>query len=255
MLIRIEDFIQIATQTKRKSTKTLRGKLEQFALVIPNSLREECFDLLSNLPQKQNKWIIAGENRPMSIQIVSQEAVTAVQITETRVYESRLAALDEPDPRRVAMIKKKITDARAGKMPGTSISLLKELLAESQKIPLRTAIERKIAKELAEDKAKAAFKNLEKVSHVLITNYETAPTRLRFTWKGSDGQYHSLALSSGISIVFEAPMLPSSKGWISDTIELAREQDAWVKGVYFPREISELGKRKRKQKIKDDPVP
>ncbi len=248
MLIRIEDFIQIATQAKRKSTKTLRGKLEQFALVIPNSLREECFDLLSNLPQKQNKWFITRENQPISIQIVSQEAVTAVQITETRVYESRIAALDEPDPRRIAMIKKKITDARGGKMPGTSISLLKDLLEESKQIPLRTAIEKKISKELPEDKAKAAFKNLEKVSHVLITNYETAPTRLRFTWKGPDGQYHSLALSSGISIVFESPMLPSSKGWISDTIALAREQDAWVKGVYFPREISELSNRRRKQK-------
>ncbi len=255
MLTQIEDFIRIATQTKKKSTKTQRGKLQQFALVIPVSLREECFDLLSNLPQKQNKWIITWKNQPMTIQIVSKEAVTAVQITETRVYETRFAPLDEPDPRRLAMIKKKITDARAGKIPGTSISLLKELLVESQKIPLRAAIERKIAKELAEDKAKTALKILEKVSHVLITNYETAPTRLRFTWKGSDGQYHALALSSGISIVFEAPMLPSSKGWISDTIKLAREQGAWVKGTYFPREITEIGKRKQKQKSKGEPVP
>ena len=251
MATQIEDFIKLATQTRRLSTLTGRGKLEQVAIVISNSQRDKCFALLSDLPKKQDKWLLLEAKKPVQIQLLSDEPVTGVHIVETKIFESRLASLEEADPRRVAMAKKRIRDAQAGKLAGTSLALLEESLMEILRTPLRKGIEKKLSKELSGRAAQKALQSLAEVSQVLITNYETAPNRLRFTWKGQDGLHHSQALSAGVSILFECPMVPSSMGWVGDVITSAREQGACVNGIYFPKEIEKLSKRRRCQKTSD----
>lgn len=256
MHIKIEDFIKIATKVTKHEVQTLRGKLEQFSLIIPETLKQECLKLLSELPAINNKWAITNEDKVILVQFVTDEVATSINVTKTKVYESRLIELEDPDPRRIAMLQKKIVDAENGRLPGTSVAVLKQSLKSASESTLRMAIEKKIRKDLPEEKAAEVLNKLRKVSKVLMTNFETAPQRLRMTWKSLDGKHCSKALSSGVSIIFESTkQISSSQGWIGEVVNLAKEQEACVSGFYFPEEIGKFSKGKSKLKSKQKLVP
>jgi len=53
------------------------------------------------------------------------------------------------------------------------------------------------------------------------------------SWKDASGKNQSKALSSGVTIIFETPS-NSREGWLKGLVKLAKEQGAWVDGIFFP---------------------
>ena len=111
---------------------------------------------------------------------------------------------------------------------------LEEKLKEVLQTPLRVTVEKIIRKQLNGAEQRSALAVLAGVEQVVISNVETAPTRLRMSWKDASGKNQSKALSSGVTIIFETP-LNSREGWLKDLVKLAKEQGAWVDGIFFPK--------------------
>lgn len=231
----LDDLVGISTSNQFNIVKTGRGVLRQVALVIPVDEREMCFNFLGKLETAGSKWQIPYSDGVLPIQIGTEDIVTNARITNTRVYETRIVKLDEPDPRKIAMAKKRLRDCQEGKLTGTPTVLLEKKLKEVISTPLRAGVEKIIRKQLRGHDQKKALATLTEVNLAVISNVESAPNRLRMTWKDSSGKHQSKTLSSGVSIFFEAPPPLSHEGWLKNFVKAAKDQGAWVDGIFFPK--------------------
>jgi hypothetical protein len=232
-----EELLQLMTLAKKvetRSTKTGRGVLTQIALIIPSSQEQECLKIVDFLPKKE-KYIVTYKNETIPLQFATKSKVTNIKIVETRVYETRLVSLDEPDPRRVSIAKKRLNDSRDGKLPGVPTILMEEKLKDILQTPLRKFISKSIHESLISSEKALALAALSKAQQVLISNFESAPLRLRMTWKDENEVPKSKTLSAGVTIIFEDDAPPSNSGWVKKMIDEAKKQGAWVDGYYFPR--------------------
>ena len=232
-----EELLQLMTLAKKvetRRTKTGRGFLTQIALIIPSSEEQKCLKIVDLLPQKE-KHIVTYRTENLLLQFATKAPVTNVKIVETRVYETRLVSMMEPDPRRVSIAKKRLDDSREGRLPGVPTVLLEEKLKEILQTPIRKLIDKNIHENLSASEKALALAALSKAQQVLISNFESAPVRLRMTWKDENEVPKSKTLSAGVTIIFEKDAPPSNLGWVKKMIDEAKKQGAWVDGYYFPK--------------------
>ena len=232
-----EELLQLMTLAKKvetRRTKTGRGVLTQIALIIPSSEEQECLKIVGLLPKKE-KHIVTYRTEKLHLQFATKAPVTNVKIVETRVYETRLVSVTEPDPRRVSIAKKRLIDSREGRLPGVPTALLEEKLKEILQTPIRKLIDKNIHENLSASEKALTLAALSKAQQVLISNFESAPVRLRMTWKDENEVPKSKTLSAGVTIIFEKDAPPSNSGWVKKMIDEAKKQGAWVDGYYFPK--------------------
>lgn len=230
----LSQLMSLAKKVEARSTRTGRGVLTQIALIIPSSEAQECLKIVDLLPIKDKPFVIYRTEK-IPLQFATKAPVTNVKVVETRVYETRLVSMTEPDPRRVSIAKKRVIDSREGRLPGVPTVLVEEKLKEILQTPIRKLIDKKIHENLSSSEKELALAALSKAEHVLISNFESAPVRLRMTWKDEYKVPKSKTLSAGVTIIFEKDAPPSHVGWVKKMIDEAKRQGAWVDGYYFPK--------------------
>ena len=209
--------------------------LTQIALVLPEKEQEECLKIVSSLPIFKEKISVKYKTETLCLQFATNTAVTNVRIVETRVYDTRLISLSDPDPRRISIAKKRLQESRDGKLPGVPTILLEEKLKEIIQTPIQKLIEKNIHTKLTSTEKNQALAALSKAKQVLISNFESAPVRLRMTWKDENEIPRSKTLSAGVTLIFEKDAPPSKAGWVKKMIDEAKTQGAWLDGYYFPK--------------------
>ena len=94
----LSQLMSLAKKVEARSTRTGRGVLTQIAIIIPSSEAQECLKIVDLLPIKDKPFVIYRTEK-IPLQFATKAPVTNVKVVETRVYETRLVSMTEPDPR------------------------------------------------------------------------------------------------------------------------------------------------------------
>ena len=240
----LDELYKISSYHRYCSQKFKKKFREQWVLVFPEEQRFQILSLLKPFEQKNGSYVLIIKGTGHKAIIMNEKPVQNVKIVQARTFESRLLSLDQPDPRRILLAKKRLKQAETGELRGRPLLLLQENVQEALQITLRQRLQASMKRRLCEPHLSMALERLALSEKVLLTDFETAPIRLRVNWKESDGGYKAKMLSNGISIIFEEKMV-GAKGWVPEVIRQAHAEMAFMNGVYFPKNLLNLASRKR----------